>query len=206
MKIVKNLIEKNDKTKLVSDIFDECLKELNYQFFEKIELHLQKEDKIKMDFPNAYIFLNYNNPFIQSSDKKAIKIIILRQIISLVISSKYMDKKIPGFILEIMTNREVIKKGLGKDLFYYYYLYLIQYEPNKILELSTFLQINIPWLSYFGVDNYDSRTMKKIINSFEYIKEFESTTRDLFLAVKKDLLKEKSLEKAIEAYNTILKQ
>jgi len=201
MRIVKNLIDKNEKTQLVSAIFDECLKEMNYQFFNKIEFHLQKEDEIKLDFPDAYIYMNYSNPFIQSSDKKAIKIILLKQLICLAIMSKNPDKKIPDFIMEILTNREIIRKGHGKDLFYYYYLLLIQYESPKIQELSTFLKINTPWLSFFSLDNYDSKFLKKFMDRFEYTKAFESATRDLFLAVKEDLLKGKRLDKAIEAYN-----
>ncbi len=203
MRIVKNLIAKNEKTQLVSAIFDECLKELNYQFFNKIELHLQKEDEMKLDFPDAYIYLNYSDPFIQSSDKKAIKIILLKKLICLAIMSKNPDKKIPDFIMEILTNREIIRKGHGKDLFYYYYIILLQYEPPRIQELSIFLKINIPWLSFVSLDNYDSKFLKKFIDRFEYTKAFESMTRDLFLVVKEDLSKGKLLDKAIEAYNII---
>jgi hypothetical protein len=127
---------------------------------------------------------------------------MLRQLISLAIAFKYQDKKIPDFLMEIMSNREIIRKGHEKDLFYYCYLFLIQYEPHVIKELSTFLKINIPWLSFFSLDNYDSLFLKKLIDRFKYTKGFESMTRDLFLAAKGNLTKG-SLEKAIEAYNAI---
>jgi len=206
MRIGKKLIVKNEKTAIVSNIFDKCIKELGYQFLDRVEFHLGKENKVKLEFPDAYIFLNYNNPFIQESDKKAIKIIILKKLIYLVIINKYPNKKIPKFILEIISNRELIRKGYDKDLFYYYYLLLIQYEPHTVNELSTFMKINIPWLSYYGIDNYDSKTLKKLISIFKYRKEFELQTKKVFLTVKKDLLNEKRVDNAIEAYNTIKRQ
>ena len=203
MRIVKNLIEKNDKTKLVSFIFDQCLDELNYNFFDRIELHIQKENKTWLDLPNAYVCLNYNNPFIWSEDVKAVKIIMLKQLISLAIAYRYMDLQIPDFIMDIMTNRETMQKGYEKDLFYYYYLMLMEHEPHEIQEFDTFMRINTPWLSYYGFDNYDSEFLKDMVGLFRYNKEFESVTNDLFIALKKDLRIEKNLSVAIATFNLI---
>ena len=200
MRIVKKFIKHDEKSALVSRIFDECLLISDSQFLDRIDFYLGKEEKINLILSNAYISLDYNNPFIQSKDERAIRIIILNKLLHLNFRRSY-NLSYP--IEDILVNREIIKRGYGDDLFYYYYLFLLEYKTQRIKEMEFFLKINTTWLSFFPSDNYYSAFLRKMINSFKYRKQFVNKTKKLFLALKKDLLKDKNLEKAMFLYNEL---
>lgn len=201
MRVIKKLVKHDKKTELVSETFDECLMILNPYFLSRIDFSLEFKDKLDLIFSNACLSLNYNNPFIQNKDKKAIRILILQKLLCLIFRRGY--KSMPELIEEVVINREIIRKGYGNDLFYYYYLFLLEYETHIINTMDIFLKVNVPWLSFSGLDDYYADFFKEMVNRFKQKKEFEVKTKELFLALEKNLLKNENLDKAIAIYNQL---
>ena len=199
MHVIKRFIGTDEKTGIVSEIFDECLTAADCHFLSELSFNLDHKDETRLDSGSATIYLNYRNPFIQSMDKKAIRILILRQLLRITLRK---DRELPGIVEDILVNRAIIRKGYAEDLFYYYYLVLMEYEAASD-EIESFINLNIPWLSFSGMDNYSSETLRKIAERINSKKELQDTTRALFDALKKDLLKNENMEEAVRLWNEL---
>ena len=202
MEIVKKSSKKFKKTKLISDVFNSILGEMALEkFFDKIEISIEEKDDSNINNRNAKISLDYRNPFIQNSDRRAIKILILHQIFH-AITRQYV-KPMPHVVEDVIINKELIKRGYGDDLLYFYYIYLVNHHKG-VNNIEDFLHINVPWISFFSLDDYNSAFLKRIINKFENTKKFQKQSKKLVSVMKKDLLKEGNQKIAINAYKNIL--
>jgi hypothetical protein len=197
MKIIKKIIYNNRKTDVVSKIFDEILKEVAYFLkFDSITLEFKNEFKSEIESNNASIYLDYKNVFIQNSDEKAIRFLILKQFFYLSITRK-IDKKLPKFIEDLIVGREMLKNGYSKELSYFYYAYLV--NSQKIKNKSDILYANLPWLIFYKADIFNYNLFKKA--AAKITEEYEDQNlKNLTNLLKKDLWSEKNLQKAIKFY------
>jgi len=193
MKLIKKL-EEDETSRFVSKIIDSVLLETGYNFFERLAFSLGK-DRVEVENSAANISLDKNNSFIAERDARATKILILQKL-ELALLRKY--KRVPDYIENLITNRRIIKK-FGNDFFYFSYISLIK-EERDVKDMDKFLSINLPWLSSYGIDDYASRFLLRMLNMFKHRKVFQQRTRRLFLALKKDLENEKKLTKAIKEF------
>lgn len=203
MKIVKKSTKKTPHSKTVSDTFNTVLGEVPLEkFFDKIELNLGEKEDVIIAKRSAKILLNYKSQPIQNNDRKAIKILILHQLFH-AITQQYM-KPLPHMLEDVIINKDLIKRGYGDDLLYFYYIQMMKH-PKQIKDIEDFLELNIPWLSFFSLDDYNSEFLKRMINRFEDRKKYETKSTKLFSAMKKDMLKERNQKIAINAYENIMK-
>jgi len=196
MKIIKKIIYDNRKTNVVSKIFDEILKEVAYFLkFDTIKLEFKNEFKSEIEGNNALIYLDYKNDFIQNSDEKAIRFLILKQFFYIFVTRK-IDKKLPKFIEDLMIGREILKNGYSKELSYFYYAALTN---TKIRSKNDILYANLPWLIFYKTDNFNYDLFKKAASKIteDYA---DQNLKNLTKLLKKDLWTEKNLQKAIKFY------
>ncbi len=200
MRVIKKSSDE-ETAKLVYPLFDAILGELYLEnFFDEVELFLGNKDKVFAGKNKLVISLDCRNDFIQSRDKKATRAILLHQIFHGV-SGKYL-KGMPHFIEDIIINKEMIKRGYGDDLIYYYYLYLMGHGAT-VADLEDFLNVNVPWLSFHSLDEYNSDFLKKIIARFRDKKRFEKSSKELFSALQKNLWKRTNQKTAVNAYKKL---
>ena len=103
------------------------------------------------------------------------------------------------FIIRVGINE---RKRFSSDVFYLSYLFLIR-ANRKIDDMDTFLEINVPWLSFHSSDEYNSRFLYKMLNMFKYEKAMQQKASKLFTAVKRDLEIESNLTKALGEFKAI---
>jgi len=193
MRLIKRL--GNDEiSRFLSKIIDSVLIETGYNFFERLDFSLG-EDNVEVNDSTVKISLDKNNGFVTEKDTRATRILILQKL-GLAFLRKY--KKIPDYIENLIVNRGITKK-FSRDFFYFSYIYLIK-EEKDVKDMDKFLNINLPWLSFYGIDDYESRFFLRTLNIFKHRKVFQQRARKLFLALKKDLEKEDNLAKAIKEF------
>ena len=191
MRIIKRL-DKDKTSKFISEIIDAVIIEYGYNFFENL-LFRSGKDAVEVDDKNAKIAIDKDNIFIKERDSRAARILILQKLELAFLKKR---KRPPDYIEKLIVNRRLAKK-FGKDLFYFYYVFLTR-EKKEIKDMDNFLELNLPWLSFYGVDKYNSSFLLKMLDSFENRKLFQQQTRNLFLALKKDMENENNLVKAIK--------
>ncbi len=194
MRLIKTF-EKSKTTEFLSDIIDSVMIEFGYNFFDSIEFKTGNE-RIDIKDGKAEIVIDENNKAIKERDKRALRIMILQK---LEIALFRKNRNLPGFIEKIIVNRRLIKK-FSRDVFYLSYLFLIR-EKRSINDIESFLEINVPWLSFHDTDEYSSRFLFKMLNMFKYEKDFQ--TVNLFETVKKDLEIEDNLARALEEFKAM---
>lgn len=204
MKIIKRSTKNTEQARTVSNTFNTVLVEVPLEkFFDKIELNIGAKEGVFIEKRSAKILLDHKNRYIQNSDRKAIKILILHQLFH-AITRQYM-KKLPHVIEDVIINKDLIKRGYGDDLLYFYYIHMVNH-PKHIENIEDFLELNIPWLSFFSLDSYNSEFLKKMTTRFEGIKKFESQSKKLFSVMKKDMLNQRNQKIAINAYKNIVNE
>ncbi len=150
-----------------------------------LEINLGDEDYVLMENRRAVVSIDKNNKFITENNKECVEILIAKRILSLRFYSPLSD---------ILADREIVRIGLSKKLFYYYYILLS--SPRKIKNIEDFLQINIPWISFYPYNKNYSEYLKDLLHSFDYQKEFESSAEKLFSLLKKNLYTDKAIKEA----------
>jgi len=145
-----------------------------------------------VDDKKAVISINKNNRFVMENDRKGIEMLLAKRILSLRFSSS---------LSELFVDREIINLGLSEKLFYYYYVLLS--SPREISNIEDFIQLNVPWLSFYPHDKEYSQFLKEAIP--KHRKEFESATKKLFGMLKKNLYTSKVIKEAEEEWTKITK-
>ncbi|MFH0832232.1 MAG: hypothetical protein V1900_00720 [Candidatus Aenigmatarchaeota archaeon] len=199
MHVVKKYEKTDDRTRTVFKLFDRIIQFIDVPY-ENLVFSVGDTNKIEiLDF-DAAITIDYKDPFVQSCDEKAIKIIILRMLLKANLK-KFMD--VPEFIEDIIVNRKIAKK-FSDELFYYYYIIFSEHGKG-IEKLNDFIGMSLPWLSFHGIDNYSSDFFRETLYKFRYRKEFEMMTKNLFSMLKNDLMDEKTLANVTMAFDRICK-
>ncbi len=154
MRIVKKFF-RDDKTELVSKIFDEVLIEADLHLpFEKVEMHVRDKTASFVSGEDAVVSINYNDPLILEKDRKGIRTVLLRELFRLMFKFD-----LPQPIEDVIIGRELIKRGFGDDLCYMYYNYIVM---SKAEALEDYININLPWIIFCKDDRYNSELFKQI--------------------------------------------
>ncbi len=189
MRVVKKL--GSDETSLiVSKIFDEVI--LSYSFnlpFDVIEFHLRDIDTTLVEDKKAVICLDFNNPVILEKDTRAVRTLILRELYRLTFSPDF-----PRFIGDVLTGREMIKRGHGDDLFYMYYNMLMKSKTGRTS--MDYVRVNLPWIIFRGHDNYNSSFLKDLAGKISPGKNSEA---DRLL----NMLCHDKFHEAVEEYSSL---
>lgn len=198
MRLVKSF-ENDELSGFVSKVIDSVLLETGYNFFDRVEFSLG-EDLVEVKDSTAMISLDKNNLFITEKDTRAARILILQNL-ELAFLRKYV--RIPDYIEKLIVNRRIVKR-FSDDFLYFSYLFLNK-EEKDIRDMDKFLNINLPWLSFYGGDDYNSRFLLKTLDIFKNRKAFQQQTINLFLALKKDLENEENLNNAVKEFELLKK-
>lgn len=199
MKIVTRAV-KNENTSLAISVFKDVIGNANLNF-KSLNICIRNESRSFIINSAAFIILDENDHFIRNSDIKGIRAVIIRHISSLIVRYK-LNRKPPPFIDNVLINRESVKRGFCNEISYLCYYKLIGMD-KKILNLENFLAANVPWLSFYGEDEYYSNFFRKAVKNFKYNLQLESDTRKLFRIMKKNLYNSGNLNKAADEMRRI---
>jgi hypothetical protein len=70
--------------------------------------------------------------------------------------------------------------------------------------MKEYLEINIPWLSFYSLDNYNSEFLKDILRKIKNKEKYEERAKKLIDSLKKELTKENNLNYALNVYEVML--
>lgn len=207
MKVVKRAITDDRKTRIMFDIFDSIITRLEYPWkMERIEFLINDKNSVFVGENMARITTNYNDNIIEDMDKKAMFAMILHGLYHIIIRDKYrlsdLEAQIPHFVEDVITNREMIKHGHDDFVFYLSYLYLIR--KKHVADIEDYLDINVPWLSFYKLDEYNSKYLKELLVKIKDKEKFKDDSEKLIDLLKKDITKESELNHALNAYEVLL--
>ncbi len=176
MKIVKSFDTK--RFKLLSDAIDSTITEMGHPWhFDRMVFFLSKSEFAKADEESAAIFIDIKSV---DDDERFVKAYIHRLLTYLACSLR--GSLTGNDIIDcIITNREVIRKGLGDELFYYYYISLNR--KKKAGGYGEFIHMNIPWISFAGSDAHYSDFLRESVDRMKYRKAFQQRAKKLFDAL-----------------------
>ncbi len=172
MRILKSFAVQDEKTERVSRIFDRIVTTFDYPWkFSRLELHIRDENKLLLKDDACIMVLDYNDPLIQQSDSKGIAILVLRTLFKAIYRESHGEA--PEAIEDIAINREMVKKGYGNDLAYYYYTHYYTHRAKGPLK------DDIAWLSFHLQDKYNAELFRNKKPAEERKEAIESLKRDL---------------------------
>lgn len=114
-------------------------------------------------------------------DEDGMKIKILRAILTAA-----MRMKLPGFILVSFADKKIIREGFSREITRYYFCSLAA-RKKRVESFGDFLDINLPWISFKGIDEYTSLFFRQSLGKFEYDERFESESGGLFSLLSRPL-------------------
>ncbi len=189
MRVIKNI-----ENAFVSDVTNHVIAYVG-DIFDSIDIRLGNEDYIISDNRKAIICINKENTFLLDSDREGMEILLLKRILSL---------RFNGRLAELLTDREIIRIGLGDKLLYYYYVLLS--NPRKITAASEFVEINLPWMSFYPFDKDNSQVLRELAGNFQRDKELEAKTERLFSLLSKNLYTARSMTEAESEWTRLVEQ
>ena len=192
MIVAKNFI-RNEKTQLVSDIFDKFLRSQELHLpFERIELNIRDTTVSFVENENALVCIDYNSPVVAEKDKKGVTMLVYRELFRLMFKFD-----LPRPVEDTIIGKELIKRGFGDDLFYLYYVSMM----NKThVTLEDYINLNIPWIVFNKQDPYNSDFMKKLAKKLSKNRPECQKLFNLLLNVPK-----RDVEKSVAEYERLMK-
>jgi hypothetical protein len=201
MKVVKNFAARDDNVDRLSEIFDGLVTKMHViQNLDTLEFHVRDRNIAKLHEMNAIISVDYDDPFVREGDEKGMRALLLHSIYHIIIRKRY-DVSMPHFIEDILINRQMILDGYADDVFYVAYIYLL---GKKHANFVDFLAISIPWLSFYGLDNYSSEFLQEMMKMIKYDRSYDKRVTRLFDSLKKDLTNETNIMHSIHLYEVML--
>ena len=144
--------------------------------FQKITIKITNKEDTRHDNGHAVVCINPTDPLILRGDKDFINLIVRKEIYK---SELRKGERLPEFLEDILLNKRIIKEGLGDVLESYYYILMNDHMSFKVQDQEKFLKINIPWISFYGMDNYRSEYFKKLSKRFRDVDQFEEMNSKL---------------------------
>lgn len=192
MIIAKNFMH-DDRTELVSTVFDKFLRRQELHLpFDRIELNIRDTTTSVVKDENALICIDYNTPVVAEKDKKGVKMLVYRELFRLMFKFD-----LPRPVEDVIIGKELVKRGFGDDLFYLYYVTMM----NKThVTLRDYIELNIPWIIFNKQDPYNSDFMKKLSKKLSKSRPECQKFFNLLLNVPK-----KDVEKAASEYERLMK-
>jgi len=154
MRVIKKF-PSDERGEFVSRAFDRIITKGDYHLpFEQIEFHLRDSSISRVDDEKAFICMDYSNPLILEKDLRGVNTLIHHELFRLM-----FKMNLPRLIEDVVIGREMIKRGMGDDLFYMYYNHVLKMKVNS---LEGYLQINLPWIIFHEQDKYNSEMLKNL--------------------------------------------
>jgi hypothetical protein len=158
MRVVKKLDKRNGA---VSAIFDKTISSYSFGLpFDVIEFHLRDIDTTIVEGKKAVICLDSTNPLIVENDARAIRTLIMRELFRITFSPDF-----PRIVGDVLAGREMIKRGLGDDLFYTYYNFIMKTKTGATS--MDYIKLNLPWIIFRGFDNYNSSFLRELAQKIQ---------------------------------------
>jgi len=132
--------------------------------YERIEFFLSATGGIKENDSSLLVYLPYKNYFFEHNDRRGMKILVLKHIF--MIDAKIKFKDYPKFLAELDAYRKIIKNGFSEELYYYFFIHLMK-KDKHVKTLNDYIDINIPWLSFYKLDDYISDFFKEFAKKFK---------------------------------------
>ncbi|MBI5061146.1 MAG: hypothetical protein HZB67_02430 [Candidatus Aenigmarchaeota archaeon] len=183
MKVIKSF--DTNRLGMLSHAIDEAMTRIDYPWrFDRMTFGLSKSGFSKIDNSSAEVFIDTH---VICDDEKLVKAYVYSLLISLVckLEGRHTGNDI---IDEIITNREMIRKGFGEELFYYYYLLL--HRNEKIDTYHKYVTKSVPWLSFLGFDAHHSDFLREAIDRMKYRKAYQQRAKKLFDVLGQDMSEE----------------
>ncbi len=157
------------------------------------------------------IYIPLNDFSVKSKDHKAIVAFVIQQMYLYYIRKNGFtvnNRKISPLIEKIISNRAMVKHGFADDLSYYYYIFLA--NRNKYVRtMDDFLEVSSAWLSFFGVDDYNTGLFRDMIRQLFKVETPIGKQGAEFLAYLKTNLKDnvyKHSDEMVKKYYDITKR
>ena len=187
--IDENYCGLNRIAKTVSSCFDTVVKNLPPVLkYDCIKLVLDSENGFSKEEKRITVMLNYNDVFVRNRYEKGVRALILQHIML----SHFED--VPGFFRELFSNRQIIKSGFSEDLMFYCFVKLLR--ARKPRSRNEFLDISLPWLSFYGTDDFYSSILKDMADALS-----PDTPDDLSALIEK--IKNNEIEEAVKSYGAL---
>jgi hypothetical protein len=205
MKIIKKMRKKNDITLFISNIIDLLVKNLDQLLrFNEIGFIFGDDEYFKLNEKDVEIGINVDDQLILLKDVEITKYKLLHQIFHAIIRSYGIRTN--HWLEDILVNREILKSGFTKEYFYFSYVKIVHYESPGKTDMQGFLRVNIPWLSFYSIDKYNSLFFLHVIDKFNFDPSLKEKTKSLFDVTKKNLWLNKNLIEAEKIYNELMKE
>jgi len=153
MRIIKKFPE---SAVLVSKVFNDVIKKSPVHLpYSSIEFHVRDYNTTIVEDDKAVICMDHNSPVILNRDVRGISTAIKFELFRVMLR--------PGFpreIEDVVVGREMVLQGLGDDLFYFYYTSLMKRPPVSLID---YVRASVPWITFRGVDNYNSSFLKELL-------------------------------------------
>ncbi len=194
MRIVKKY-EQDETSLTASKVFDMMIKQNTYPMpFNELEFHIRDYSVTVVENDKAIICIDYNNPLVLEKDIKGIKTVVNHELMRLM-----LQLNLPKPIEDVIVGREMIKRGMGDDLFYMYYNYLMRTPYTG--SIPDYIKANIPWIIFHDYDDYNSSILKSLAAAL--LKEKRSEAHRFFDILLN--LSEKNTKEAVKEYRSISK-
>ncbi|MBI4019252.1 MAG: hypothetical protein HY364_03265 [Candidatus Aenigmarchaeota archaeon] len=154
-------------------IFDAAAGAINKHFnFRKVRITSGSENLARIDGDELMLTLNVKDPFVSEPSYAAL--IAVRE----TYLAMYGRDGLPA---DLLANRSVIRDGMGKELAGYYFFLLMERKNKNASTLREFVELNVPHLSFAGLDEGQADIFRDIVESFTVPPEAKKKTERLFL-------------------------
>ena len=153
MRIVKKFPA---EARFVSDVFDDVIKKSGVNLtYSQLEFHVRDYNTTVIEDDKAVVCIDYNNPLVLDKDARGISTLIRFELFRLM-----LRPGMPREIEDVIVGREMVLQGFGDDLFYMYYAMLMKTKPVSLID---YVRASVPWITFRGVDNYNSSFLKDLL-------------------------------------------
>ncbi|MBI4896596.1 MAG: hypothetical protein HY832_03555 [Candidatus Aenigmarchaeota archaeon] len=197
MRIKKVFVVDDEKTQIVSRMFNRVLLSVGVSHLDMLEFHIRDTNAVMLDEERGTIVVDYNHRFIQERDEKGIAALLLFLLFELLVRDR-TTATLPNFILRLQANRLMIHEGFGDQLFYLYYaeMHAMQFQTKEDV-----LNSNLPWLSFTLSDEIAADQLKHLcLGSIQHSKAWDL----LFYYAAKDLTHPRNVEDICHAYAEVM--
>jgi hypothetical protein len=195
MRILKRLYFRDAKSRLLSQAFNEAVKEMDVPLpFEYMEFHVGYS-RSEIEDSRASFGLQVDSAMLADADWRIAKTLIKFELYRLFVRN-LVTRKLPSLVEDVMTAREMIRRGHADDLVYLFYVYMAR---HRVHDYMSFVRFNTPWLIFYGCDGFYNDLFYQLAQTRRRY-SYERRAKPLFSALCRDLTDFDNLKAALEAY------
>lgn len=157
----------------VMELFDAAAEAINRHFnFRKVRISSGAANAARINGDELFLALNVKDPFVAEPSYAAL--VAVRETYRAMYGRE-------GFPADILADKSVIRDGMGKELAGYYFFLLTERKNRHAATLREFVEINLPHLSFAGMDNAQADIFRDIAETFSAPEGAKKKTERLFL-------------------------